>query len=83
MTERCELMDLPVDQCACRLHGKSERPATVGVVQDCPLPGWIVARYPGQCRSCGEPFTAGTHITSTDGSDGWTAECCADEDGEL
>lgn len=56
---------------------------TVGVMQEHPRPGWFVARYPGQCRSCGEPFTAGTHITGTDGSDGWTAECCADEDGDA
>lgn len=79
MAERCEITELPVGQCACRLHGKPERPAGVRAVE-LPRPGWFVARYPGSCRRCFEPFTAGTHITGTDGSDGWTAECCADEE---
>lgn len=76
MSARCPLMDLPVDQCAhCRT------PEVPSGVRSSGLPrrGWFEARYPGQCRSRGEPFTAGTHITGTDGSDGWTAECCADE----
>ena len=78
MTARCDLTDLPVDQCACRLHAPQAPAGHVRTVEH-PRPGWFEARYPGQCRACGEPFTAGTHITGTDGSDGWTAECCADE----
>jgi hypothetical protein len=75
---RCEITELPVGQCACRVHGASE-PGAGARVSGQPRPGWFEARYPGQCRECGEPFQPGTHITGTDGSDGWTAECCADE----
>jgi hypothetical protein len=77
VADRCEITELPVDQCAhCKTKGdpRTTRPAL--------RRGWFEARYPGQCRSCGDWFAAGTHITGTDGSDGWTAECCADEVGE-
>lgn len=41
----------------------------------------IEARYRGQCRGCGEFYSAGTLITPSD-TDGWLAECCA-EDGDA
>lgn len=83
MTGRCELTDLPADQCACRVHGKPEHQATVGVVRELPRPGWTEARYRGQCAGCGEPFTAGAQITHDDDTGGWLAECCADDGGET
>lgn len=46
MSERCDLSDLPVEMCACRVHGpKEERTApTVGPV--------FAARYDGRCAVC-------------------------------
>jgi hypothetical protein len=52
----CELSDLPVDQCACRIHGSKAEPARLSP---------IVARYPGLCLECrveiepGDPIVAG------------------------
>jgi hypothetical protein len=81
VSARCERTELPAAMCACPDHRSAgTRTATVGIVQERPQPGWFVARYPGVCRGCFEPFTAGTHITGTDGSDGWTAECCDEGD---
>lgn len=69
-------MDLPVDQCA---HCRTPETPTGARTSGMPRSGCFEARYPGKCRECGEPFQPGTPITGTDGSDGWTAECCADE----
>jgi len=42
--------------------------------------GWITARYPGVCVVCGEPFRSGVMIRTTQWrTDGWRAECCANE----
>lgn len=77
MADRCEITELPVGQCACRVHGKPESAAervrtALGIGA-----GWFGARYPGVCKACRRPFQPGARITGTDGSDGWTTECCA------
>ena len=65
--ERCDLSDLPVDQCGCRKHPKGKtydarqvridvNPGTVGYGQP------IAARYAGVCPECGERFAAGDTI---------------------
>lgn len=73
MADRCDLTELPAEQCACRLHRnlpdpmKVERPSGVGPA--------IPALYPGRCP-CGETITPGDDIRS-DGDGGWVrAECC-------
>lgn len=60
MTERCELSDLPEDQCACRIHGPApERPS---------MSGMFVAMYTsGVCASCLEPVQKGQRIVAVDG----------------
>jgi len=78
VTARCDLTDLPESQCACRIHGKPEDQATAGVVRELPRPGWLEARYRGQCAGCGEPFAVGALITRDEGTGGWAAECCAE-----
>lgn len=45
MSERCELSDLPVEQCACRVHGPHEEPATDSA-------RFFRARYQGVCSGC-------------------------------
>jgi hypothetical protein len=38
--------------------------------------GWIVSRYGGRCRGCGNRFEPGELIRYYDGEDGYLAECC-------
>lgn len=72
----CDYSDLPVESCDhCRRGG---RPAprtvvTAGIARP------IEAKYPGVCRSCFQPYSAGAQITPSE-TDGWIAECCAEED---
>jgi hypothetical protein len=65
---RCDLSDLPVDQCACRVHGPAETPS------DGPPPGLLFeAKFPGRCTSCGERIEPGDLITA-DGRGGYICE---------
>lgn len=77
MTGRCDLTDLAVDQCACRLHSPSPAP-TVGVVRELLRPDWFEARYRGQCSGCGEPYAVGALIEYDPTTGGWVAECCGE-----
>lgn len=71
----CDFSGLDAASCDhCRRGGVPAR-ATVTAR----IVGAIEARYRGVCRSCGQPYTAGTRITPSD-TDGWIAECCAEED---
>lgn len=53
--ERCELSELLVSQCGCRLHAK---PDTAPVHT-------FTARYPGRCRECGEDIQIGQEIINS------------------
>ena len=55
MSERCELSDLPVEQCACRVHGPQESAPSV------PSSAFW-ARYPGVCPECDEEIEPGDMI---------------------
>jgi hypothetical protein len=80
---RCEQTDLPAEMCAhCLGHtdpdqqASKDRAALLATAR-----GWFVARWPGTCEHCGEPFEAGDAIHA-DGAlrmevpTGWRAECC-------
>lgn len=57
MTDRCDLTELLVDQCACTQHRGddiAERPETVGQP--------IEARYEGVCGHCDRPIRIGQDI---------------------
>jgi hypothetical protein len=57
--ETCDLSDLPVSQCACRLHGPKEEPDTSE-----PFP----AKFYGSCQAdCGKPIEKGDVIVRVDG----------------
>ena len=56
MTERCDLSDLPVDQCACRIHGPKEPKPTTGSGRGFP------AAYGGRCDVCGDRIHVGDLI---------------------
>lgn len=71
MTERCELSDLVIDQCACRLHAP-----TTQVAPAAPRPGAFTARYPGHCQACRECIGEGDPIRST--QDGYIHDECYD-----
>lgn len=71
MSDRCDLSDLPVEQCACRIHGpKPEAPEQRHVLAR------IEAQYPSTCQACGERFPAGERI-ALDMTLGWLHEGCA------
>lgn len=67
MTARCDLSDLPVDMCACRVHGPKDEPQGSGVDR---VGIAFTAQYEGQCVDCRRPIVEGDRIQR------------ADEDGE-
>jgi len=62
MSDRCELSDLPVLQCACRVHTPnpyaSEHTSTVIVAR-------FRARFDSECGGCGNPMDQGDPIART------------------
>lgn len=66
MTERCPLSDLPLDQCACRVHGRGDIETPQGVT--------FTANYAGTCVECQEPITPGEEIQRAHG--GYIHEEC-------
>lgn len=78
MTGRCDLTDLLTADCA---HCRAPQPPGRHRQTPAPRTGWFEARYPGQCRSCGEWFTAGALIARDDDTGGWICEDCANEGG--
>jgi hypothetical protein len=84
-TERCDLTDLLVDQCACKTHrggqtvqeqADAERLALRDRLLGTTNP-WFVAEYAGCCVRCREPYEAGAAIRRDTSS--YLAECCAEE----
>lgn len=55
--ERCDLSDLPVDQCACRVHAPTE-PPTLSQRIDGRILATFFARYDGRCDSCDQSFVS-------------------------
>lgn len=72
MTTRCDLSDLPADQCACRIHAKPEQ----AIDPDAPLirAGYgFEARFPGRCPECEDDIDPGMDICRT--TDGEYVHC--------
>lgn len=57
MTGRCELSDLPVEMCACRIHAPA---AQLDPVETVGQP--FTARYAGVCAACESPIREGQRI---------------------
>jgi len=84
--ERCDLSDLPVDQCGCRKHPKGKvydaqqvridvNPRAAGYGE--PIP----ARYHGRCQMCGDDIAPGELIRAdlpTPGRAAWIHANCTD-----
>jgi hypothetical protein len=75
VSERCELSDLPVDQCACRIHAPTE-PPTLSQRIDGRVLATFFARYDGRCADCNEPLVAGERICNIEHL-GYVHEDCA------
>jgi hypothetical protein len=67
MSGRCELSDLPVDQCACRVH------VPVSITPRQPMEYVITARFPArfdsECDACGNAMSEGDPIARTNDGD--------------
>jgi len=66
---RCELSDLPEDQCACRIHAKPDPPHTFGIAAR------FAARFDSQCENCGNRIHEGDPIARTQDGDYVCSEC--------
>jgi hypothetical protein len=64
MSERCELSDLLVDQCACRKHNPP-----VWQTRDHIITARFPARFDSECDACGEAMAEGDPIARTDNSE--------------
>lgn len=72
MTQRCELTELLVSDCAhCRGLPDPEQAAEA----DGELGPWFTAGLPGACSGCGGRIYPGDRIRAT-GDGGYLAQCC-------
>ena len=71
MSDYCEISDLPVDQCACRIHKAPEplRGASTIVAR-------FTARFDSGCDQCGRRIHEGDLIGRTDDGD-YICERCS------
>jgi hypothetical protein len=71
MSERCELSDLLVDQCACRIHNPPawQQPVTIVARFD--------ARFDSECDNCGNWMSEGDPIARTQDGDYICSGCAS------
>lgn len=74
---RCELSDLPTDQCACRIHDRRASSGTAGLAVFAPssIGPEVVAEHPGRCPGCEDRIEPGELIVATE--HGWAHQGCA------
>lgn len=70
MTARCDLSDLPVEMCACRIHGPKEP------IELPPSIHAFMARFDGECGECHEPIDAGVDLIVHSIMSGYVHEEC-------
>jgi hypothetical protein len=74
VSERCELSELPVDQCACRIHA----PNPYAVERnDIAVTARFRARFDSECDSCGNAMDQGDLIGRTKDGDYICGECAS------
>ena len=71
MSDRCELSDLPVDQCACRIHAKPDPQQAFVIVARFP------ARFDSNCENCGDRMHEGDPIARTQDGNYVCSECAS------
>ena len=72
---RCDLSDLLVEECACRIHKPEQaiNPSAPWVAA-----GWAFeARFPGRCPDCDDGIDVGADICRTPDGEYVHAECAA------
>lgn len=84
-TARCELTELPPEQCACKQHCNLPDPLAVakpaGRSGDGTPGPWFGALYDGRCSGCGTPIVGGSgQQIRADGDGGYQAANCCGED---
>jgi len=70
--QRCELTELLVDQCACRLHRAPPPPPPPPPPE---IGARFTARYDSRCAGCGESMQEGDRIAKTT-DHGYLCEAC-------
>ena len=61
--DRCELSDLPADQCACLVHAPKPDPMET---RDYVITARFFARFNSYCDECDSPMREGEPIARTD-----------------
>jgi hypothetical protein len=69
MSDRCELSDLPTDQCACRIHAPKPPDSEYVIVAKFP------ARFDSNCENCGDRMHEGDPIARTQDGDYICSAC--------
>ena len=77
MSERCDLSDLPVDQCACRIHAPQPRVRDSWRTGEYSITARLPARFNSECDSCGEAVSEGDPIARTDNNEYICGECAS------
>jgi hypothetical protein len=85
VTARCEVTELLVDECACRLHRNLPDPAPDRDLFEAPAAArearpWFASMYGGDCAGCGDRFDAGDTIRASRAFGGYVAECCGGDE---
>ena len=75
MSERCELSDLFVDQCACRIHAPLPRARDSWRTGIYSITARFPARFDSECDACGEAMSEGDPIARTDNNEYICKEC--------
>jgi hypothetical protein len=70
MSARCELSDLLIEECACRIHTPARPPS------DYVITARFLARFDSKCDGCGNAMDEGDPIARTEDSD-YICEACS------
>lgn len=73
MNERCELSDLLVDQCACRLHAPRPERTPYTIL------AWFPAHFDSHCEECDRSMFRGERIALTEDHEYICGRCARDE----
>lgn len=74
MTDRCDLSDLPVDQCACRIHAPKPDPSDMRAFV---VTARFPARFNSRCDGCDKAMAEGDPIARTDTAEYICSECAS------
>ena len=70
MSDRCEISDLLIGECSCRVHAKAEPPSGLLVIV-----ARFNARFDSRCGYCDRTMREGSPIAKTDDDDYICEKC--------